>query len=451
MAPAMRKPSLRFGIPLLVLACLSLPVSAAAPASPLVERIGPTAFIEVQAPSLPAMALRQKLLAYHLVQAAIQLDPVFYQQMSSYGLLAKRLLLALVEDPRRLPPESRAKIVEYTKLFLGNKGNHNLTSSAKFLPELSFDQLRRAAEQARAAGAPLGTASQLAAALRGLKAPLFDPRYQPTITDKSPAAGGDILTASSNTFYLGVTMADLKGFTDRYGLSSTLVKRGGQLVEEVWRAGTPDGKVPPGRYAAELAAVNRELAAAAELADPEQAAVLRALIRFYQTGEPADWRAYNVLWLHDDPPVDAASGFIEVYRDARGIKGSAQMLVAVTDRQLDPLMRNLAANAIYFERRAPWADRFKKLDVKPPLGKAIEAVVETGDSRATPSATTSPTSRRSARSTAPRACCSPPRGPPSTPSAAPGRRPSSPPKPTSRSCTRASARWPRTCTPRCTR
>ena len=355
------------------------PASSQAPASPLVERIGPTAFIEVRAPSLPGLPLRQKLLAYHLTQAAIQLDPVFYDQMSSYGPLAKRLLGALVEDPSRLPPESRGKIVEYTKLFLANKGNHNLLSSSKFLPDFSFADLQRAAERARAAGARLGTASQLAAALRELEAPLFDPKYQPALTDKSPAAGGDILTASSNTFYQGVTVADLEGFVERYPLDSTLGKRGGRLVEEVWRAGTPDGKVPPGRYAKELAAVNRELAAAVEVADPDQAAVLRALIRFYQTGEPADWRGYNILWLRGNPPVDFASGFIEVYRDARGAKGSAQMMVSVTDQQLDPLMHKLADNAVYFEKRAPWEDRFKKLDVKPPVGKAIETVVETGD------------------------------------------------------------------------
>jgi dipeptidyl-peptidase-3 len=348
-------------------------------ASPLVERIGPTAFLEVRAPSLPELPLRQKLLAYHLAEAAIQLDPVFYDQMSAYGLEAKRLLCALVEDPGRLPEASRQAIVEYAKLFLANHGNHNETTGRKFLPAFSLDELARAAEQARARGARLGSADRLAAALRDLRAPLFDPAYQAAITDKSPTGGADILTASSNNFYQGVTLADLKGFTERYALDSRLVKRDGRLVEEVWRAGTPDGRVPPGRYAKELAAVNRELAEAARLADADQAAVIGALIRFYQTGEAADWRAFNILWLRGNPTVDFASGFIEVYRDPRGVKGSAQMLVSVADQRLDPLMRKLAANAVYFEKRAPWDDRFKKLDVKPPVGKAIEIVVETGD------------------------------------------------------------------------
>jgi dipeptidyl-peptidase-3 len=355
------------------------PASAPAPAPQLVDRIGPTGFIEVRAPSLPALPLRQKLLAFHLAQAAIQLDPVFYDQMSSYGLAAKRLLGALVEDPGRLPPASRPKIVEYAKLFFANHGNHDETTSRKFPPGFTAAELRLAAEQARARGARLGTAAQLAATLRELEAPLFDPKYQPAITDKSPAGGADILGASSNNYYQGVAMADLAGFAERHPLDSTLVKRGGHLVEDVWRAGTPDGKVPPGRYAPQLTAVDRELAAAAGFADAGQAAVIRALIRFYQTGDPADWRAFNVLWLRSNPTVDFASGFIEVYRDARGAKGSAQMLVAISDQRLDPLMHKLADNAVYFEKRAPWEDRFKKLDVKPPVGKAIEIVVETGD------------------------------------------------------------------------
>jgi dipeptidyl-peptidase-3 len=353
--------------------------AAQAAASPVVDRIGNTAFMEVRAPSLPGLPLRQKLLAYYLAQAAIQLDPVFYDQMSTYGLELKRLLGALVQDPARLPAASRAAIVEYAKLFFGSHGNHNQITGRKFVPRFTAADLAQAAEQARAKGARLGTAAQLAAALHDLQAPIFDPAYQVAITDKSPAGGGDILTASSNNYYQGVTMADLKGFTERYPLDSRLVKRDGHLVEEVWRAGTPDGRVPPGRYARELTAVNRELAEAADYADPEQAAVIRALIHFYQTGEPADWSAFNILWLRDNSAVDFASGFIEVYRDARGVKGSSQMLVSVTDQTLDPLMHKLADNAVYFERHAPWDDRFKKLDVKPPVGKAIETVVETGD------------------------------------------------------------------------
>ncbi|HKI04718.1 MAG TPA: hypothetical protein VKK31_22245 [Thermoanaerobaculia bacterium] len=347
--------------------------------SPLVERIGDRGFLQVEAPSFSKLPLKEKLLAYHLTRAAIQLDPIFYDQMSSYGLAAKRLLGALAEKPERLPEESRQAIVEYAKLFLGSGGNHNETTSDKFVPGFSFEQLSRAAEQARTRGARLGTREQLARTLNELRTPLFDPAFEPTITEKDPPAGQDILTASSNNYYQGVALKDLTGFAEKNPLNSRLVKKDGRLVEEVYRAGTPDGKVPPGLYARELAAVNRELEEAARLADPQQAKVLRALVHYLQTGDLKDWHDFNVLWIQNDATVDFASGFIEVYRDARGAKGSAQMVVAVVDQDLQPFMRKLAENAPYFEKKEPWDDRFKKVDAKPPVGKAIETLVASGD------------------------------------------------------------------------
>ncbi|HEX4965490.1 MAG TPA: peptidase [Thermoanaerobaculia bacterium] len=358
---------------------LAAPLAAQTPPSPLAGRIGDRGFLQVESPSFAKLPLQQKLLAWHLTRAAIQLDPIFYDQMSAYGLKTKRFLGALAEKPERLPEGSRQAIVEYATLFLGCDGNHNETTGKKFLPGISFDDLSRAAEAARQKGARLGTKEQLAKTLKELETPLYDPKFEPNITEKDPPAGEDILTASSNNYYQGVTLKDLTGFAEKYPLNSRLVKKDGKLVEEVYRAGTPDGKVPPGRYAKELAAVNRELEAAAGLADPAQAKVLRALVRYYQTGEPKDWHDFSVLWLRNDATVDFASGFIEVYRDARGAKGSAQMVVAVVDQQLAPLMHALADNAVYFEKKAPWEERFKKLDVKPPVGKAIETLVATGD------------------------------------------------------------------------
>ncbi|PYQ56561.1 MAG: hypothetical protein DMF53_25190 [Acidobacteria bacterium] len=359
---------------------LTLPLSAQAPSpSLLVERIGGRGYLQVQAPSYSGLPLSQKLVAYHLYRAAVQLDPIFYDQMSSYGLTAKRLLGAMVERPERLPEASRKAIVEYATLFLGNGGNHNETTGEKFVPTISFEDFSQAARQARSKGARLGTQGQLAQTLKSLQAPLFDANFQPQITTKNPPPGEDILTASGNNYYQGVRLDDLKGFQERYPLDSRLVKQDGRLVEEVYRAGTPDGKIPPGLYARELRAVNRELEEAARYADPGLAKVLRALVRFYQTGDLKDWHDYNVLWIQNDEAVDFASGFIEVYRDARGIKGSSQMVVAVVDQELEPLMRKLAENAVYFERKAPWEERFKKLDVKPPVGKAIETLIASGD------------------------------------------------------------------------
>ncbi len=370
-------------IPLALLLAAPLIAQPSSPPSPLTGRIGDRGFLQVESPSFAKLPLQQKLLAWHLTRAAVRLDPIFYDQMSTYGLTAKRLLGALAERPGRLPEGSRQAIVEYATLFLANDGNHNEATGKKFLPALSFEDFSKAAEAARAQGARLGTKDQLAKTLETLKTPLFDPKFEINITEKNPPAGEDILTASSNNYYQGLALKDLTGFAEKNPLNSRLVKKNGKLVEEVYRAGTPDGaagkKVAPGLYAKELAAVNEELEAAAKLADPAQAQVLRALIRYYQTGDLKDWHDYNVLWLRNDGTIDFASGFIEVYRDARGAKGSAQMVVSVVDQQLAPLMHNLAENAVYFEKKAPWDERYKKLDVKPPVAKAIETLAATGD------------------------------------------------------------------------
>ncbi len=344
-----------------------------------VLRLGDRSFIQLEAPSFAALSLSEKLVVWHLYRAAVQLDPIFYDQMAAYGLAAKRLLGALAEVPERLPKTLERPILDFARMFFACGGNRNDSTGRKFLPDFTAADLAYAANHARAMGAPLGRGEELDALLAELEAPLFDPAFGAMLTEKNPPSGLDRLEASTNNLYAGVRLQDLDDFVEQHPLNSRLAKRDGGLVEEVYRAGTADGKVPPGLYARELAATNGELLAAAEHAPERQAAALRALVRFFQTGANEDWLAYNTLWLESDGEVDFASGFIEVYRDARGAKGSAQMVVAIRDRHLDPLMRGIAANALYFERRMPWDDRWKKLEVVAPVGKAVETIVATGD------------------------------------------------------------------------
>ncbi|HEY0557721.1 MAG TPA: hypothetical protein VGG20_25950, partial [Thermoanaerobaculia bacterium] len=92
--------------------------------SHLVARIGERGYLQVESPSFSKLPLNQKLVALHLYRAAVQLDPVFYDQMSASGLTTKRLLGALIERPERLPEASRKAIVEYAMLFFAAGGNH---------------------------------------------------------------------------------------------------------------------------------------------------------------------------------------------------------------------------------------------------------------------------------------------------------------------------------------
>ncbi len=376
-----------------IVGSLSIAAWSAQNGGGLVDRVGTTGFLQLEAESFKALPPSQKVLAYWLSQASIAIDPIIYDQLSRFGLRQKRLLEAVVSHSEGLQPDLRQRILEFTKLFWANRGNHNENTAQKFLPDFRFEELAAAAQQAFRRGAfraggnssPYGTPAikteaDLRKELEELRRSLFDPEFEPMTTAKTPPPGQDLLQASANNFYSGVTMDMLRNFHERYPLNSRLVKdANGRLVEQVYRAGTPDGRVPPGLYAQFLRKANDYLEKARAAADPAQARVIADLIRFYQTGEFEDWLRFGASWVQNNARVDFANGFIEVYADARAAKGTSQSFVCVTDASLETKMHNLAQNAQYFEDRAPWPDQYKKRGVKPPVAKAVEAIVETGD------------------------------------------------------------------------
>ncbi|HEV3141963.1 MAG TPA: hypothetical protein VGY57_15665, partial [Vicinamibacterales bacterium] len=364
------------------------PSATPPPASSLVERVGDTAFIQLQANSFKQLDARHQALAYWLAQASIAIDPIIYDQLSQYGIREKRVLEEIVAHPAGVAPDALTKIRSYALVFWANRGNHNEQTAQKFLPTFTAAELEQAALKAQASGGfkagydlpALATPADLRRELAALNGPLFDANVEPTATAKTPPPGKDIIQASANTFYKGVTLADLKGFQEAHPLNSRVAKGAdGTLHEEVYRAGTPDGKVAPGLYATYLKKANEFLEKARAVADPAQAKVIADLIKYYQTGDPADWLRFGADWVRNDAQVDFANGFIEVYRDARGAKGSSQSFVSVTDRPVTDAMVKLAQNAAYFEQKAPWNAKYKKESFQPPVVKAIEALIETGD------------------------------------------------------------------------
>jgi dipeptidyl-peptidase-3 len=379
------KSAIRLTIVVLMLA----PAVAQDNNSILVDRVGDTGFIQLQAESFKTLDARQQQLAYWLSQASIAIDPIIYDQLSRFGLQQKRLLEEIVAHPQGGDPKLTARIAEYAKLFWANRGNHNEMTSQKFLPGFTFQELQQAALTAQRNGAmktsyadlpALATPAQLNRELEELRPAFFDADFEPMITAKNPQAGKDIIQASSNTFYQGVTLAELKNFSSRFPLNSRMIKGpDGKLREEVYRAGTPDGKVTPGLYATFLKKAISFLERARAAAEPQQAEVISALIRFYQTGEFNDWLRFGGLWVQDNATVDFANGFIEIYRDANGMKGSSQSFISITDKPVTDAMVKLAQNAAYFEQKAPWDAKYKKQAFKPPVVKAVETLIETGD------------------------------------------------------------------------
>jgi len=348
--------------------------------SSLVERVGSTGFLQVEAESFNKLTPREQALAYWLTQASIAINPIIFDQQSRFGLRQKHILETIVSHPDDVDANVMERIVAFTKLFWANRGNHNATTAQKFMPTFTYEELETAGLVVIKNGGKLGTPDQFRKELSELKQSLFDPDFEPLTTAKSPSGGKDILQSSSNNYYSGVSLEEMKNFKEKYPLNSRVVKQAnGQITEEVYRAGSKALNIPPGRYAEYLEKAITFLTKAIPYADQHQQTVIRDLIRYYQTGDPKDWLKFGGDWVQDNSPVDFANGFIEVYMDARGAKGTSQSFVSITDQQINQLMTKIADNAQYFENKAPWADQYKKLGVKPPLAKAVETVIETGD------------------------------------------------------------------------
>ena len=343
----------------------------------LLERIGEAAVVQVYADGFGELTLREKTLVWHLYQAAIAGRDIFYDQRYAHNLEMRDVLEAVIAHARasEIDPDTLDAIVRYTKLFWVNTGPYNNLTARKFVLACTPEAFASAVRAAARAGArfPLRGGETLDAMLARLRPLFFDLAVDPTVTSKTPPAGQDILATSANNLYVGVTMKDLEGFTERHALNSRLVKRDGRLVEEVCRVG--------GRYDAPIRAIVGHLEAALPQATGPMADALRALIAFYHSGDDVDRQAYDIAWVTDkSSPVDTINGFVEVYLDARSIKGAWEALVFYVNHEKTEQIQTIAANAQWFEDRMPWDPKYRKDGIHATTANAIDIVVETGES-----------------------------------------------------------------------
>ena len=341
----------------------------------LLERVDEAAIVQLYADGFEALPLDQKILIYHLYRAALAGRDIFYDQRYAHNLEMREVLEQILTHADGVDPDTRAEIERYTKLFWVNTGPYNNLTARKFVLQCTPEAFVAAAEAAAAANAtfPLRNGETLDAMLARMAPLFFDASVDPSVTTKTPGQGEDILVASANNLYVGVTMADLEGFTEQHALNSRLVKRDGQLVEEVYKI---DGK-----YGDQIAEIVGHLEAAIPYATEPMAKALKALVRFYRTGEDADREAYDIAWVQDDSsPIDTINGFIEVYMDARGAKGAWEALVYYVNQEKTATIQSLADNAQWFEDRMPWDPKYRKEGVRGITANAIDVVIETGES-----------------------------------------------------------------------
>jgi dipeptidyl-peptidase-3 len=218
--------------------------------------------------------------------------------------------------------------------------------------------------------------------LAELEAPLFDPAFDAKLVSKG---GSDVLASSAINYYgRGLTQQDVSEFyagrlapNDRepvsLGLNSTLEKSGAGLAERVWRIG--------GRYTEALERIVHWLEKASAIAGSDaQRIALDKLVAYYRSGDLRGWDEYNIAWVEDkDSVVDTINGFIEVYHDPLGMRGSFEAVVSFRDPVATRRIAAIAAEAQWFEARSPILDRHKKTDVKGITGRVITVVIESGD------------------------------------------------------------------------
>jgi dipeptidyl-peptidase-3 len=341
----------------------------------LLERVGEAAVVQVYADGFRDLSLREKTLVWHLAQSAIAGRDIFYDQRYAHNLEMRDLLEGVLTHSSGVDRSTLDEIERYTKLFWISTGPYNNLTARKFVLTCTPDALAAAAHAAERDGArlPRQPGETLDALLARLRPMFFDIEFDPTVTSKTPREGKDILSASANNLYSGVTMHDLEGFEELHPLNSRLVKRDGRLVEEVYRVG--------GRYDAQISAIVQHLEDAIPYATEPMARALRALITFYRTGEEADRQAYDIAWVQDKASsVDTINGFVEVYLDARSIKGAWEALVFYVNHEKTSQIRTIAQHAQWFEDHMPWGVKYRKEGVHGVTANAIDIVVETGES-----------------------------------------------------------------------
>jgi dipeptidyl-peptidase III len=355
------------------------PAQASQSASParryLLERVDDAAVVQVYADAFSSRPLNDRILMWHLAQAAIAGRDIFYDQQSAHGLEMRDVLEGVLLHPTGVDAATLAEIQRYTKLFWINSGPYNNLTARKFVLTCPPEAFRAAVKVAVAAGADMPTApgESVDQLLERLQPMFFDPNVASSVTTKTPPKGQDILTSSFNNLYAGVSLKDLAGFTEKYPLNSRVVKRDGHLIEEVYRVG--------GRYDPQIRDIVAHLEAAKPYATPAMQTALDALIAWYRTGESTDRKAYDIAWVADRAsPVDTINGFTEVYVDPRGAKGAWEALVFYINAQKTDAIKKLASDAQWFEDRMPWDAKYRKVGVKGISANAIDVVIETGDS-----------------------------------------------------------------------
>lgn len=330
------------------------------------------------------LSLSQKKYVFFLSKATLVGRDITTDQFGEFNLLIRKTLEAVYTDEAvdRTTADFKGMEVYLKRVWFSN-GIHHHYGCEKFVPEFSEAWFRKVvAALPRDVWELVGYTS--ADALLAVLCPvIFDPAVQPKRVNQ--AAGEDLVATSACNYYRGVSQQEAERFyaerrdpeagdeQPSWGLNSKLVRCDGRLEEELYRTG--------GLYGAAIKQIVYWLKKAAEVAEnDQQRKVIGLLVDYYETGDLRLFDQYSIEWLKEqEGMVDFINGFIEVYGDPLGLKGSWEGLVEYKDMEATRRTETISAHAQWFEDHSPVDPRFRKPQVKGVTAHVICAAMLGGD------------------------------------------------------------------------
>ena len=346
------------------------------------ERFGDIQMLRYRLDGFEDLSLKQKLYIYCLAQATLWGRDITFHQFGKYNLQIRKSLECIVAEKYKEDSDDFKALELYLKKVWFASGIHHHYAMDKFVPAFSRSFFAEALGSVDKEKLGLDAEETLTDYINTLSEVIFNPACMPKRVNK--AEGTDVIKTSANNYYEGVTQEEVERFyaekketaDDKrlsFGLNSTLVKRGDTLEEIVWKLN--------GRYGKTIEQIIHWLnKAIAYCENNEQKEIIRLLIAYYTSGNLADFDKYSIKWVTEcNGQVDFINGFIEVYGDALGLKGSWEGIVHYKNLEATKRTQTISTNAQWFENHSPVDKRFKKEVVKGVTANVVCAAMLGGD------------------------------------------------------------------------
>lgn len=347
------------------------------------ERFADIQMLRYELKGFENLSLTQKIYIYCLSKATLLGRDITFDQQGKYNLRIRKTLEAVYRhfEGNRESEDFKAFEVYLKRVWFAS-GIHHHYGCEKFVPGFSEESFYEMVEAVADEYLPLSK-GQSKEDLLGILVPvIFNPEVMPKRVNQTD--GEDLVQTSACNFYENVSQAEVERFYARmkedgneqapsYGLNSKLTKRNGELVELKW---TEDGL-----YGAAIKEIVSWLLRAQKYAEnEEQKHLIDLLVKYYRTGNLKDFDRYSIAWVQQhEGMIDFINGFIEVYGDPLGLKGTWEGIVEYKDLEATKRTQTISQNAQWFEDHSPVDPRFRKPEVKGVTANVICAAMLGGE------------------------------------------------------------------------